>query len=146
MNDTGEEDDQRAIRDLIARQFESLSWNADKGPGWDEFSADFVPGALLFPAARPLRPVTVPIFMERMKSAAGSTLPVFEESLLGVEIKLYGKVAVALAICEQREQGAPPERAVEALLLVKEGGVWRIAAQGWDKERNDTPIPRSMFD
>lgn len=55
-------------------------------------------------------------------------MPVFEEALLGVEIRLYGKVAVALAICEQREQDAPPARAVEALLLIKQNGTWRKAA------------------
>ena len=146
MNDASEESDHRAIWTLIARQFESLSWSADKAPGWDEFSADFVAGASLFPAARPVRPVTVPNFVERMKSAAASDMPTFEEALLGVEIKLYGKVAVALAVCEQREQDAPPERAIEALLLVKEDGAWRIAAQGWDKEHDDAPIPMAMLD
>jgi hypothetical protein len=146
MDDAGDGADHRAIRALIARQFESLSWSADRAPQWDEFWADFVPGALLFPAARPVRPVTVPNFVERMKSAAASTMPVFEETLLGVEIKLYGNVGVALAVCEQREKDAPPGRAVEALLLVREDGVWRIAAQGWDKEHDDAPIPQAMLD
>lgn len=146
MADSGSAADRRAIRNLIARQFESLSWSADKAPGWDAFSRDFVPGASLFPAARPVRPVTVPDFVERMKSAAASTMPVFEEALLGVEIRLYGNVAVALAVCEQREQDTPPARAVEALLLVKDDDVWRIAAQGWDKERENAPIPQAMLD
>jgi hypothetical protein len=73
-------------------------------------------------------------------------MPVFDETLLGVEIKLYGKVAVALAVCEQREQDAPPERAVEALLLLKEDGIWRIAAQDWDKEGDGAPLPEALFD
>ena len=55
-------------------------------------------------------------------------------------------MAVALAVCEQRQgEGAPPERAVEALLLVKDDGHWRIAAQGWDKERAEAPIPEEML-
>jgi len=146
MTNANDEADHRAVRLLIARQFRSLSWNAICAPDWDRFSADFLPGAKLFPAARPVRPVSVPDFVTRMKTAAASTMPVFEETLLGVEIKLYGKVAVALAVCEQREQDAPPERAVEALLLLKEYGIWRIAAQGWDKEDDGAPIPEALFD
>ncbi len=138
--------DREAIRTLIARQFENLSWNADRTGAWDAFSADFVSGASLFPAARPVRPMSVPSFVERMKSAAGSTMPVFEEALLGVEILRYGNVAVALAVCEQREGGAPPDRAIEALLLIKDDGDWRSAARGWDKERKDVPIPEGLLD
>lgn len=146
MTNVNDEADHRAIRLLIARQFSSLSWNADRAPDWDGFSADFLPGAHLFPAARPVQPVAVSDFVARMKTAAATTMPVFDESLLGVEIRLYGNVAVALAVCEQREQDAPPDRAVEALLLVKEDGAWRIAAQGWDKERDDAPIPEALLD
>ena len=61
---------------------------------------------------------------------------------MGIQIRLYGKVAVALAVCGQRQREASPERAVEALLLLKEDETWRIAAQGWDKERDDSPFPR----
>jgi hypothetical protein len=145
MTQTGETSDHEAIRRLIGRQFESLSWNARRAPEWAAFSADFLPGALLFPAARPVRPVTVPEFVERMKRAASSTMPVIEETLLGVEISLYGNVAVALAVCGQHEGNGPPARAVEALLLVREGGAWRIAAQGWDTEREDVPIPPALL-
>jgi len=146
MTNVNDEADHRAIRLLIARQFSSLSWNADRDPDWDGFSADFLPGAQLFPAARPVRPVSVHDFVTRMKTAAASTMPVFEETLQGVEIRLYGKVAVALAVCEQCEQDAPLERAVEALLLLKEDGIWRIAAQGWDKKGNVAPIPDALLD
>lgn len=146
MQELDSKSDREAIRTLIARQFAHLSWNAERPAAWDAFSADFLPGAALFPAARPVRPVSVGSFVERMESASGSTMPVFEETLLGAEIALYGNVAVALAVCEQREGDAPPERAVEALLLVKEDGDWRIAAQGWDKERDDAPIPEAMLD
>jgi len=146
MTSVNDEADHRAIRLLIERQFSSLSWNVDRAPDWDGFSADFLPGAQLFPAARPVLPLSVPDFVARMKTASASTMPVFEESLLGAEIRLYGKVAVALAVCQQREQDASPERAVEALLLLKENGVWRIAAQGWDKEGDGAPIPEALLD
>jgi len=146
MTNTNDEADREAIRMVIARQFSSLSWNAVRAADWDGFSADFLPGAQLFPAARPVRPVSVPDFVARMKTAAASTMPVFEEALLGIQIRLYGKVAVALAVCGQRQREASPERAVEALLLLKEDETWRIAAQGWDKERDDEPIPEAMLD
>gem|GEM_PF-6194538 len=36
-------------------------------------------------------------------------------------------------------------RGVEALLLVKDGGVWTIVAQGWDTEREGLIVPDDLL-
>jgi hypothetical protein len=40
-------DDEKAIRDLIARQFRSLNWRPDTSGDWNAFTSDFLPGAPL---------------------------------------------------------------------------------------------------
>jgi len=133
--------DIRAIESLIARQFASLSWTPEKPADWNAFAADFLPGALLYPAARPVRSQTVPAFIERMKELAGTKLRSFHETVLGTEIRVFGNIAVAQAACEMIENGTNVNRSVEMLLLVKNDGAWRIASQTWDTEKPATPIP-----
>lgn len=144
MSDAAHDTEYRAIRDLIKRQFRSLSWTRARPPAWKDFAADFMPGARLVPSARPAKPATVPEFVDRMASVARSSLPVFDETLAGVDIKLYGNVAIAFAACEQREETGPPNHTVEALLLVKDAGAWRIVAQAWDNEREGDPVLQAV--
>ena len=59
----------------------------------------------------------------------------------GAEIKVFGNVAVAVAACETVENGADVNRNVEVLLLVREDGRWKIAAQAWDKASESSPVP-----
>jgi hypothetical protein len=140
-----EQEDVAAIRAVIGRQFASLCWGAGQEPGWQAFRADFLPGAALYPAARPARPQSVDAFVERMKGLAGSTLASFHEAVLGTRVQVFGNVAVALAACENTENGSTARRAVEMMLLVREGGRWRIAAQAWDKETESNPIPPELL-
>lgn len=137
MDDTAADADLVAIHKLIGRQFESMSWNASRSPDWNAFSEDFIQGGQLFASARPVKPQSVTAFVERMKSLAGTALSTFEESLLGSRIIVFGNVAVAVAACENVENGSDINRNVEMMLLVKDGGRWRIAAQCWDKAPGD---------
>jgi hypothetical protein len=136
VNDMEMGDRQRdidAIKALIARQFESLSWRAEKEADWAGFAADFVDGAPLYAAARPVAAQTVYAFVTRMKRLAASTLPSLQERVVASEVTVSGNVAVAMAVCEMVENGAEVNRNVEMLLLVKDEGRWRIAAQAWDR-------------
>ena len=49
-----------AIQGVIERQFRSLTWSEDAAADWASFADTFIPGAWLFPAARPVKPQTVP--------------------------------------------------------------------------------------
>ena len=144
-NESGDAD-VKAIRALIARQFGNLQWSPEEPADWAGFTGDFLPGATLFPSARPVKPQSVPAFVERMKGLAAGALQKFDEAMLGANVHVFGNVAVALAACELRENDGAPQRQVEVLLLVKDGGTWRIAAQAWDAEKSGRHIPKQLLD
>lgn len=132
-------DDVTAIRDVIARQFASLSWNSERAGDWSGFARDFLPGATLLPALRPVAPRSVAEFVARMQALSAGALQSLEEQLLGVEVIAFGNVAVAAAACKMVENGQEAGESVEMLLLVKDEGQWRIAAQAWDKASDTNP-------
>jgi len=138
-------EDVAAIRTVLARQFASLNWTPGTDADWPSFQDDFFPDASLYPAARPARRQTVAAFVERMKGLRGSTLQSFAEVMLGSEIQVFGNVAVAMAAAELTENGTRKSRAVEALLLVKDAGEWRIVSQAWDTASEQNPVPESLL-
>jgi len=139
MNNQG--DDVRAIEAIINQQFESLNWTPDDPADWDTFAQDFNPIARLFPSARPAKHQTVDEFIKRMRALAQTSLRSFKQTPLGREILVFGNIAVALGACENLENGSKVTRNVEAFLLIKDEGDWRIVAQAWDVESDAKPIP-----
>jgi ketosteroid isomerase-like protein len=136
--------DVEAIQGLIARQFGSLCWAPGKQAAWEVFAADFHPDASLYPAGRPAQCQTVPAFVARMQGLAATRLRSFEKAVLGTEVHVFGNVAVALAACEITENDGDTNRGVEALLLIKDAGVWRIVSQAWDRESESKQIPAHL--
>jgi ketosteroid isomerase-like protein len=136
--------DVEAVQALIARQFGSLCWTPGKQAAWEAFAADFHPDASLYPAVRPAQRQAVQAFVLRMQGLAATRLRSFEEAILGSEVHVFGNIAVALAACEMTENGGDKNRNVEALLLIKDEGVWRIVAQAWDRESAAKPIPAHL--
>jgi ketosteroid isomerase-like protein len=134
-------DDVRAIEAVNARQFGSLNWSPGASGDWETVAADFHPDASLFPAARPARRQTVEDFVARMRGLAGTTLHSFREEVLGTHVHVFGNVALAVAACAITENDAEVNRGVEMLLLVRDGGQWRIVSQTWDTESPSKPIP-----
>jgi len=53
-------------------------------------------------------------------------------------------LAVAVAACEMTENEARVNRGVEMMLLIKDGGEWKIVAQAWDTENESRPIPTDL--
>jgi hypothetical protein len=133
-----------AIKELMSKEL-SLSWTPDKGPDWDAFAGTFLPGAALFPAARPVRAQTLDHFIDRMKRLqADGKLGTFNVTPLGCEVSVFGNVAVAFAACELLENESTTNREVNATVLVRENGLWRIAAQAWDVETGACKIPQNL--
>jgi hypothetical protein len=62
--------DHDAIRAIIDRQFGSLNWDPTTPANWSAFVGDFLPGASLYPAARPATRQKPEEFVERMKGLA----------------------------------------------------------------------------
>ena len=144
MQDTA---DHIANGDIVSRQFASMTWEeSSSGPDLAAFRNDFHPSAVLYPSTRPLAEQSVDRFCARMTALSRSTLRSFEERVIGTTIQVFGNVAVAAVACENTENGREVNRNVEMMLLVKEDGSWRIAAQAWDRETKDTPIPAWLLD
>ena len=137
--------DLRAIRDIIDRQFASMCWSVGGGPDTAMFKSDLLPGAPLYPSARPVLATSDDEFTKRMGELARTTLTSFHERVIGTRILVFGNVAVAAAACESTENEGEVNRTVEMLLLVKSGGHWKIAGQAWDKETSSTPIPDELL-
>ena len=139
-----EDDNARAIRTLIGAHFRGLRWTPDTRPDWAAFTADFVPDASLFPAARPARRQTLDAFIARMDKLGQGTLRSFEEATLGMQILLFGNVAVVLAASEMLENGSEINQDVHGYLLLKDEGKWRIAAHAWDHASAQRPLPEHL--
>lgn len=137
--------DVAAIRDVM-RQELSLSWHRDKDPDWEVFAGAFLPCAALFPAARPAKPQALDQFIDRMQTLrVEGKLASFDVTPLGCEVRVFGNVAVAFAACELLENDAIVNREVNATILVRENGMWRIAAQAWDTESDAHKIPADLL-
>jgi len=133
--------DETAIRALIGAHFQGLKWASTTQADWHMFAADFLPDALLFPAARPAQAKTLNEFIERMNRVAQGSLRSFEERTLGMQVLVFGNVAVVMAASELVENGAEVNHDVSGYLLVKEDGEWRIAAHAWDHATEEVPVP-----
>jgi hypothetical protein len=139
-----ENDDLQAIRSLIGAHFQGLHWTPTTPADWETFSADFLPDASLFPAARPARRQTLDAFITRMNRVAQGTLRSFEETTLGMQILQFGNVAVVLSASEMVENGTEVNHDVSGYLLVKSEGKWRIAAHAWDHANDQMPVPEVL--
>ena len=136
--------DENAIRALIGAHFQGLKWTPTTQADWSTFAADFLPDASLFPAARPARAKTLDEFIERMNSVAQGSLRSFEERTLGMQVLVFGNVAVVLAASELVENGTEVNHDVSGYLLVKDEGEWRIAAHAWDHASEQMPVPEYL--
>ena len=139
-----ENEDERAIKALIGAHFDALRWSPGTAADWATFAADFLPDASLFPAARPARRQTLDAFITRMNGVAAGALRSFEEKTLGMQVLVFGNVAVVLAASEMLENGTEVNHDVSGYLLLKDGGKWRIAAHAWDKASEQRPVPQHL--
>jgi len=134
-----------AIRAVIAAQFAALVWQPGTAPDYAPLLEGFVDDARLYPARRPLAPQSATEFCARLdRLRANGELASFAEHLLGVEIRVFGNVAVALAGCAMLENDSGTSRDVSGFLLVRDQARWRIAAQAWDYERPGLALPAHL--
>jgi hypothetical protein len=107
-------DDEAAIRKLIARQFGSLNWRPGTSGDWAGFTADFLPGAPLYAAARPGQGADRRSLRRAQEGPRRKQLRSFVEAVLGVEARMFGNVAVAVAgcVCASRRFCSPRHRII----------------------------------
>ena len=111
----------------LGKHFEAMQWQPGTDPDWDRFRQDFLPGAQLFGAARPVQARDVDGFIERMETVARQNLHTFEEHTRGMKILRFGNIAVVLALSEMLENGEEENHDISGYLLVKSNGKWSIA-------------------
>jgi hypothetical protein len=80
-----------------------------------------------------------------MSDLARSSLRSFRERVVGTKVHVFGNVAIAAVACENIENETDVNRNVEMMLLVKEAGRWKIAAQAWDGESESRSIPADLI-
>ena len=145
MATSDDTEDFRAIQALIGAHFDALRWSPGTSIDWPRFTADFLPDASLFPAARPVTRRSLEEFRKRMDGVArGGSLTTFEEKTLGMQVLHFGNIAVVLAASEMLENGTEVNHDVSGYLLVKDEGKWRVAAHAWDKATQDRPVPEPL--
>ena len=137
-------DDVQAIKELIGAHFDALRWSPGTRADWATFAADLLPDASLFPSARPVRRETLDAFITRMNGVAEGPLRSFEEKTLGMQVLVFGNVAVVLAASEMLENGSEVNQDVSGYLVLKDEGKWRIAAHAWDKANEQRPVPEYL--
>ncbi len=146
-NSKSREEDEAAIRAIIATQFGCMDWEPGRPADWERFRSLFFPNTTLIPSARPAKRQTIDDFIERMKGLEqNGMLRSFRERMLGSTIHVYGNVAVAIAACEMTENEQETTRDVSGFLFIRDGGEWRIAAQAWDLETPEQTIPTQLSD
>lgn len=133
-----------AIQRLIGEHFDALRWEPGGRADWQRFSADFIAEPSLFPARRPVARQPLEAFIARMDSLATGALRSFEEKTLGMQVLVFGNIAVVLAASEMIENGNEVNQDVSGYLLVKDDGKWRIAAHAWDKAGAEKPVPTAL--
>lgn len=110
---------------------------------WDAFARHFWPGATLTtvwqPAGEP-RPrivaTTVPAFVEQAPAGPGSK-PIFEDRLLGADIRVHGGLAHAWARYAVRfgdSASVATWRGIDAFTLMWHDGRWGITALAYTDE------------
>lgn len=133
-----------AIKQVLRKQL-SLSWGRDKDADWESFSDTFHPAATLVPGARPAQTQSLNQFIDRMRRLrADGKLETFEVTPLGCDVRVFGNVAVAFAACRMLENESVVNREVNATVLVRDNGIWRIAAQAWDLETDQQKFPDDL--
>ncbi len=66
------------------------------------------------------------------------------KTTLGMQILVFGNVAVVLAASRMLENDTEVNHDVSGYLLVKSDGTWRIAAHAWDHATEQNPVPENL--
>ncbi len=88
--------------------------------------------------------LVLPISSSECRGLSGTSLRSLQETVLGVDIRVFGNIAIAAVAAEMVENETETNRSMEMLLLVKDGGSWKIVAQAWDKASAANPLPDDL--
>ena len=130
--------EEQAVREEVARYYQDMS-----ARDWRAYGDRFWPGATLTtvwqPPGAPAPQVTV-LTIDQFLAQTGAgpdSKPIFEERLLGQEVRLVGNLAQVWARYEARfgdSTSVATWRGVDAFAWMKHDGRWRIVALAYTDE------------
>lgn len=137
--------EERALRDRVAQYYRDMSardWGAYRGHFWPGATLALVWQVPLAPAEVTI--MTIEQFLARTAEGPDSK-PIFEERLLGQEVRMSGNLAQVWARYEARfgdSVSVDTWRGVDAFSWLKHGGEWRITSLTFANEDGEPPGSR----
>lgn len=127
--------EEQTIERLAHGLHQALCWSDGRSADWSAFRALFAPQAYLFPAGRPLAPLTVDEFIHRMDAQrlSGDLLD-YQEKIAHIDVHLFGGgVAAAHIASDGLINKQDKVRTSGVMVFVKDVGKWQIVSMAWDK-------------
>ncbi len=129
------------LRALGQKMMAALSWTSTQAPDWDTFRSLFHVDARLVPAARPVTPIPVEAFIERMEAQRmNGSLADFKEAQLSLTVHVFGNVASVFQAYSTVVNEGKPGQGISAMVWVNDGGRWQCINMAWDAETPDKHI------
>jgi len=141
-----------APHDVVLRLYSLLSGPADDARDWEAVRSLFVPGALLHSelaladGSRQSGKWTVGEFCEA--AAAEYAENGFWEREIAARVECFGNIAQVWTTYESRvgsPDSEPVGRGINAVLLLRQDGAWRIAGLVFQIERGTSGIPEDYL-
>lgn len=137
--------DYAEIERLLEESLRQISWDDASEPDWESFFASYLETAMLIPSERPARCVTPRDFRLTMdEQRLTGKLVSLEERPVKTFIRIFGNVAIAQVAFGAKVNSGPEKYGVNAFLLVKSGGGWKVAAVAWDNASDELPLPDDL--
>ncbi len=140
-------EDVKSVDAIIAAMYNVISGPKGQDRDWDRFRSLFAPGARLIPVVRDKNGGTKArvIDVDEFAKLAGASSKEngFFEKEISREVEEFGAMAIIFSTYESRHEkdGAPFDRGINNVQLLRDGDRWRIVTIYWDRERPETPIP-----
>jgi hypothetical protein len=139
--------DVRSVDAILAALYDVISGPANQPRDWNRFRSLFVPDARLIPVRRdktgPGADV-LPLSSEQYQQLAGPHLQAgfFERSIHNTT-ESFGDIVHVFSTYESRKtkDGAPFQRGINSIQLLKDGNRYWIVTILWDGESPTNPIP-----
>jgi hypothetical protein len=148
--DASRSDAERAVRELVAQVYATVSGDRGAERDWQRFEQMFVAGGTLVVAAQgkdgaPRHRVLTPAEFAQA-AAANSRQQAFYEAPMVTRVEVFGGVAQVWSSYTARSApaAAPFARGVNTFTLVRTQSGWRIVTIAWSEEAPGCALPADL--
>jgi len=137
---------------VVTEIYDLVSFEAGERPDWDRVRALFIPEAVI--VLRTSRDATTVFSVEgfvddfvRFIEQTPAGQQGFTEKILKTKSMVFGDMAHVLVLYEAHITGSPraPSQGVDSFSLIKQDGIWRIAAITNELPGEGRPIPGELI-